>query len=65
VVVSRSKDGGIVTTITDDAPGERRTRTYEDTTERARTLGGTLELLSGDSHGTTVSVVLPPYASRE
>jgi signal transduction histidine kinase len=65
VLVSRTEDGGIETTITDDAPGERRARTYEDIEERARTLRGTIDLRSGDNGGTTVSVVLPPYAVAE
>jgi signal transduction histidine kinase len=65
VVVSRTEDGGTVTTITDDAPGERRARTYEDTTERARTHGGTLELSSAETGGTMVRVVLPPWANGE
>ena len=65
VRVSRTDDGGIETTIADDAPGERRARTYEDIQERARTLSGTLELSPGDNGGTTVRVVLPPYASHE
>jgi signal transduction histidine kinase len=65
VSVSRTEDGGIATTITDDAPGERRARTYEDIEERARTLSGTIDLRSGVNGGTTVSVVLPPYASAE
>ena len=64
VKVCRAEDGGVETTITDDAPGERRARTYEDIGERARTLDGTLELEAGDDDGTTVRVLLPSYTNE-
>ena len=56
-------DGGVETVVTDDAPGERRRRSLEELAERARTLNGVLTVHQGDDGGTTVKVVLPPYAT--
>jgi signal transduction histidine kinase len=58
-------DQTVTTTIVDDAPAERRARTYEEIAERVRTLSGTLDLEVGDDGGTRVSVVLPAYAVDE
>lgn len=55
---------GIETTIRDDAPGERRRRSIEVLEERARTLGGSLEVEQDDA-GTRMRVVLPPYAAAD
>ena len=64
VRVSRTDDGGLETMIVDDAPGERRARTYEAIEERARTLNGTLRgRAPGDDSGTTVRGVAAPLPS--
>jgi signal transduction histidine kinase len=61
VRVDETPDGGIETQIVDDAPGERRRRSLDELTERARTLNGQLLFEQGENGGTTVRVVLPPY----
>ena len=61
VQVRQAGDGSVETSIADDAPGERRRRSLEEMEERARTLDGELTVEHGDSGGTTVRVVLPPY----
>ena len=42
VTVRQSDDGALETSISDDAPGERRRRSLEELEERARTLNGDL-----------------------
>jgi signal transduction histidine kinase len=63
VTMSETADGGVETAIADDAPGERRLRTLEELAERARTLNGVLTVDQGEGSGTTIRVVLPPYAT--
>ena len=63
VTMRETDDGGVETQIADDAPGERRRRSLEELSERARTLNGVLTVHQGDTGGTTVRVVLPPYAT--
>jgi signal transduction histidine kinase len=63
ITMRETEDGGIETAITDDAPGERRRRSLDELAERARTLNGVLTVDQGDDTGTTVRVVLPPYAT--
>jgi signal transduction histidine kinase len=63
VSVRDSDEGGVETEIADDAPGERRRRSLEELAERARTLNGVMTVDQGDSGGTTVRVLLPPYAT--
>jgi signal transduction histidine kinase len=63
VTVRQTHDGGVETSISDDAPGERRRRSLEELEERARTLNGDLKVDQHPSGGTTVRVVLPPYAA--
>jgi signal transduction histidine kinase len=58
-----TEDGGVEAVITDDAPGERRRRSLEELAERARTLNGVLTVHQGDGGGTTVNLILPPYAT--
>ena len=53
---------GIEAVIHDDAPGERRRRSIEVLEERARTLGGSLDVTQQDD-GTTMRLVLPSYAA--
>src|SRR5512133_1762646 len=62
VYVRQAPDGSVETSISDDAPGERRRRSLEEMEERARTLNGDLTVGHGASGGTTVRVILPPYA---
>src|SRR6266699_3852606 len=63
VTMGQTPDGGVETAIADDAPGERRRRSLEELEERARTLNGVLTVDQGEEAGTTVRVVLPPYAT--
>src|SRR5437870_4234199 len=63
ITMRETEDGGIETAITDDAPGERRRRSLDELAERARTLNGVLTVDQGEGSGTTVRVVLPPYAT--
>src|SRR6266850_620362 len=63
VTMRQTADGGVETAIADDAPGERRRRSLEELEERARTLNGVLTVDQGQEAGTTVRVVLPPYAT--
>jgi signal transduction histidine kinase len=63
VTMRETADGGVETAIADDAPGERRRRSLEELEERARTLNGVLTVDQGQEAGTTVRVVLPPYAT--
>jgi signal transduction histidine kinase len=63
VTMRETDEGGVETSIADDAPGERRRRSLEELAERARTLNGVLTVHQGDGGGTTVRVVLPPYAT--
>ena len=63
VTMRQTPDGGVETAIADDAPGERRRRSLEELAERARTLNGVLTVDQGEDAGTTVRLVLPPYAS--
>lgn len=63
VTVSRSTDGGVEMVIVDDAPGERRQRSYEGIAERARALSGRVHLDAGADGGTTLRVTLPHYSS--
>jgi signal transduction histidine kinase len=63
VRIRQTDDGGVETAISDDAPGERRRRSLEELAERARTLNGDLTVDQPAGGGTTVRVVLPPYAA--
>jgi signal transduction histidine kinase len=63
VRMRRTDDGGVETSIADDAPGERRRASLEELEERARTLNGVLTVDQGAEGGTTVKLVLPPYAT--
>jgi nitrate/nitrite-specific signal transduction histidine kinase len=64
VRVERRPDGATETVVSDDAPGERRRRSFEAIEERARTLNGRLEVEQGSDGGTAVRVLLPPYAAE-
>jgi signal transduction histidine kinase len=64
VRVERTAEGGFDTEIADDAPGERRRRSFDAIAERVRSLNGTLSVVKGTDGGTAVHVLLPPYADR-
>jgi len=53
---------GFTTEIGDDGMGERRRGGIEELDERVRVLNGRVSVETGDDGGTTVRVVLPPYA---
>jgi len=63
ITMRETEDGGVETAIADDAPGERRRRSLDELEERARTLNGVLTVDQSEGSGTTVRVVLPPYAT--
>jgi signal transduction histidine kinase len=65
VTVAEVHRGAVETLITDDGSGERRRRVFEALAERARTLGGTVDVdRSSDEGGTAVRITLPPYTAR-
>jgi signal transduction histidine kinase len=65
VAIGEVDGGAIETLITDDGSGERRRRVFEALAERARTLGGTVDVdRSSDEGGTAVRITLPPYTAR-
>ncbi|MGZ4463691.1 MAG: hypothetical protein ACXVZP_12775, partial [Gaiellaceae bacterium] len=61
VVMHEKGDGSIETLIVDDAPGERRRKSYEEIDERARMLGGKVSVRAVEGGGTLIRVTLPPY----
>lgn len=63
VDIRATEDGGIETTISDDAEPERRRRSFEAIEERVKQLHGTITVDAGDA-GTQIVVTLPPYATR-
>jgi signal transduction histidine kinase len=56
-------DGGLETSVTDDAEPERRRRSFEAIEERVKQLHGTIRVDAADG-GTRVVATLPPYATR-
>jgi signal transduction histidine kinase len=65
VRIGEADGGGIETVISDDGSGERRRRTFEAVEERARTLGGRVDVDGDpDGAGTEVRVTLPPYTAQ-
>jgi signal transduction histidine kinase len=65
VIVREEADGTLQACIEDDAPGERRRRSFDELAERARTLNGRLTFEHGRDGGTTVRVSLPSYARAD
>ncbi len=63
VSMRATADGGIETTIADDAEPERRRRSFEAIEERVKQLHGTIAVDAGEA-GTQIVVALPPYATR-
>jgi signal transduction histidine kinase len=64
VRVAQLEGGSVEAVIVDDAPVERRRRTFESLEERARTIGGRASIDHEDPGGTRVSVVIPAYAAQ-
>jgi signal transduction histidine kinase len=65
VAVREEPDGTFQARIEDDAPGERRRRSFDELAERARTLNGELTFEPGRNGGTMVLVSLPPYVRAD
>jgi two-component system NarL family sensor kinase len=63
VTMIATADGGLDTTVHDDAEPERRRRSLEAIQERVKQLHGTISVSTGDD-GTRVTVSLPAYATR-
>jgi two-component system, NarL family, sensor kinase len=63
VRMQATADGGLATTVADDAEPERRRRSFEAIEERVKQLHGTITVEVGDA-GTKITVTLPPYATR-
>jgi two-component system NarL family sensor kinase len=63
VRMQATADGGLATTVADDAEPERRRRSFEAIEERVKQLHGTITVEVGDA-GTKIVVTLPPYATR-
>ncbi|HEX7526948.1 MAG TPA: hypothetical protein VF327_11610, partial [Gaiellaceae bacterium] len=63
VRMQATDDGGVETTVADNAEPERRRRSLEAVEERVKQLHGTIVVDATDA-GTQVVVTLPPYATR-
>jgi signal transduction histidine kinase len=63
VNIRTTEDGGVETTVADDAEPERRRRSFEAVAERIKQLHGTIAVDAGEA-GTQIVVTLPPYATR-
>ncbi len=61
--ITRVADGGVETTVTDNAEPERRRRSLESVEQRLKQLHGTIEV-DTDDDGTHVRVTLPSYTTR-
>ena len=61
-VTVAANGNGFITEIGDDGMGERRRGGIEELDERVRVLNGRVSVETGADGGTTVMVVLPPYA---
>jgi signal transduction histidine kinase len=64
VKIVRSADGGVETSVADDAEPERRRRSFEAIEERVQQLHGEIDVGVGPSSGTSVRVTLPPYTTQ-
>jgi two-component system, NarL family, sensor kinase len=63
VKIWRTDDGGVKTSVADDAEPERRRRSFEAIEERVRQVHGKIEVVAADE-GTEVRVTLPPYTAQ-
>jgi two-component system NarL family sensor kinase len=64
VKIARSPDGGVETSVADDAEPERRRRSFEAIEERVQMLHGEIDVGVGPASGTSVRVTLPPYTTQ-
>jgi signal transduction histidine kinase len=64
VAIHTTEDGGVELLVRDDAPGERRRRTFEAIEERVGPMHGSLETESREEGGNVVRVALPAHATR-
>ena len=64
ISLTRTGDGGVLTTVVDDAEPERRQRTFETVVERVRQLHGELEVAPAADCGTEIRVTLPSYTTQ-
>jgi signal transduction histidine kinase len=64
IAMRPTSEGGMETTVADDAEPERRRRSLEAIEERVKQLHGRIEISADSGRGTQVVVTLPPYASR-
>jgi signal transduction histidine kinase len=63
VAVSRTADGGVQVSVSDDADPERRRGSFEAIEERVRQVHGEIEVGVGEG-GTDVRVTLPGYTAQ-
>jgi len=63
VAVSRTSEGGVEVSVSDDADPERRLRSLEAIEERVRQVHGEIDVSAGDG-GTDVRVTLPAYTAQ-
>jgi signal transduction histidine kinase len=64
VAIRRLGEGGVETTIVDDAEPERRRRSFEAIAQRVTQLHGRIYVETNPGSGTRIVVTLPPYATR-
>jgi signal transduction histidine kinase len=64
IAVQPSGDGGVETTVSDDAEPERRRRSFETVEDRVKQLHGRIAVEARPSGGTRAVVTLPPYATH-
>jgi two-component system sensor histidine kinase UhpB len=62
VAVHELADRRVELIVVDNAPGERRRRSYEAIDERARMLGGKVSVRAAQGGGTILRVIVPRYA---
>jgi signal transduction histidine kinase len=63
VSMVETDDGGLETVVADNGTGERRQAALDAIGERVTTLNGRFAVRQGADGGTTIHVVLPPYAA--
>jgi signal transduction histidine kinase len=63
IALSRTADGSVEVSVSDDADPERRLRSLEAIEERVRQVHGEIEVSVGDG-GTDVRVTLPAYTAQ-
>jgi two-component system NarL family sensor kinase len=63
ITITETEDGGLETVVADNGTGERRQAALVTIAERVTTLNGRFTVRQGADGGTTIHVVLPPYAA--